>query len=103
MRGVEEVASMLRERCPDLRVQRIHALGEGDFCQAYLADDEWVIRVAKHAKAAKSLRREACLLTQIDDRLDLRVPIPEIVSPAPAPSVHRPSHPGGTSADARRL
>ena len=86
MRSIDDVASMLRERCPALGVQRIEALGEGDFCDAYLADDQWVVRVAKHRNAAKSLRREACLLPKIHDCVDLRVPIPEIVSPSPSPA-----------------
>ena len=91
MRRIDDVAEMIRERCPALGLQRLEALGEGDFCDAYLADDEWVVRVAKHRNATRSLRREACLLTNIHDCVDLRVPIPEIVSPSPDPAfnVHR--------------
>jgi aminoglycoside 2''-phosphotransferase len=84
-----EPRAVLAERCPQLAVESIVPLGEGDFCTVHAVhtlDGEWVFRFAKHEVAAASLRHEACLLPAIADRLDLRVPLPEIVEVGSAPA-----------------
>lgn len=75
-----DVATVIAERCPDLALASVAPLGEGDFCSAFLVDDRWVFRFAKHDEARASLGREACLLPRLVDRFELRVPIPEVVS-----------------------
>ncbi|MBD0370933.1 MAG: phosphotransferase [Pyrinomonadaceae bacterium] len=83
---ISEAAALIVERCPGWVVETIDCLGEGDFCIAYLVNDEWVFRFAKHEKAAASLAREACLLPLIANRFDVRTPSPEIVSVYEAPA-----------------
>lgn len=89
--GGPDLRTVIAERCPHLAVESVVPLGEGDFCTAHLVDGEWVFRVAKHDDAAASLRREACLLPKVADRVDVRVPSPEIVElhAAPAFVAHR--------------
>lgn len=60
-------------------VDSVELLGEGDHCVAYLVNEEWVVRFAKHEEAVASLRREACLLPQIAHRFDVCVPSLEIL------------------------
>jgi len=79
----EEAAALIARHCPRLVVDSIARLGEGDFCVAYLVNDEWVFRFAKHERAAASLRREACLLPLISGRFDLRIPSPQLVEAGP--------------------
>jgi aminoglycoside phosphotransferase (APT) family kinase protein len=81
-----EPRAVLAERCPQLAVESVVPLGEGDFCTVHAVNGEWVFRFAKHDDAAASLRREACLLPGIAGRLDLRVPLPEIVEVGSAPA-----------------
>ncbi|MDQ6707118.1 MAG: phosphotransferase [Acidobacteriota bacterium] len=75
------------------RVQRVVFLGEGEFSQAWLVNDEWVCRFAKHAAAITSLQREACLLPRIAGRLSLAVPQPVCYplpgDPVSAVAIHR--------------
>ena len=71
------LAARLANRCPGLTVETIAELGAGDFCVAYLVNGATVVRVARHAEAAASLRREACLLPSIAPHIDLRIPVPD--------------------------
>jgi aminoglycoside 2''-phosphotransferase len=86
-----DLRTVIAERCPQIAVETIVPLGEGDFCTAHLVNDEWVFRFAKHGDAAVSLRREACVLPKIADRVEVAVPSPEIVDlhSAPAFVAHR--------------
>ncbi|HRH44894.1 MAG TPA: aminoglycoside phosphotransferase family protein, partial [Pyrinomonadaceae bacterium] len=65
---------------PDWIINSISFLGEGDFCQAYLVNEEWVFRFAKHREARESLKREYCLLPKIAPQITLQIPQPQIVS-----------------------
>lgn len=65
---------------PDWVINSISFLGEGDFCQAYLVNDEWVFRFAKHLEAHESLKREFCLLPKIASQITLQIPQPQIAS-----------------------
>lgn len=76
----DEVARVIAARCPGWAAETVEFLGEGDFFTAYLVNGGWVFRIAKHAEAAASLRREACLLPRLADRFDLRIPSPQVVS-----------------------
>jgi aminoglycoside 2''-phosphotransferase len=58
-------------------------LGTGDFCTAYLVNQAWVFRFAKHPEAAASLQREFQLLPRIADRFDLAIPSPRVFSAGP--------------------
>lgn len=72
--GMLDLRTVIAERCPQIIVKSVVSLGEGDFCTAYLVNDEWVFRLAKHGDAAASLRRESCLLPKIADRFEVSVP-----------------------------
>ena len=71
-----EVAALLARHHRPLVGGAVAALGEGDFCHAFIVDDAWVVRVAKHAEAAEALRREACLLPALAAALPLSIPRP---------------------------
>jgi aminoglycoside 2''-phosphotransferase len=58
-------------------------LGEGDFCAAWLVDERFVIRLAKHELATQALRREAQLLPTLVHRLPLPVPRPLLLGETP--------------------
>lgn len=73
------VARLIHHRCPALGIDAIVPLGEGDFCKAYLVNGGWVFRLAKHAEAQESLRREACLLPSLATHLEVQIPCPGIV------------------------
>jgi aminoglycoside 2''-phosphotransferase len=51
-------------------------LGAGDFTSAWLLNGEWVCRFARHRRAARSLRREACFLPFAARHLPLEIPCP---------------------------
>ena len=51
-------------------------LGEGEFSMAWLVNGQSVCRFAKHATAARTLLREACLLPQVAASLPLPIPRP---------------------------
>jgi aminoglycoside 2''-phosphotransferase len=55
-------------------IQCIEALGEGDFCTCYLINRTHVLRLAKHAQASASLRREMRLLPHLEQHLDVKIP-----------------------------
>ena len=65
---------------PDWVINSISFLGEGDFFQAYLVNNEWVFRFAKHLEARESLKREYYLLPKIAPQISLQIPQPQIVS-----------------------
>ncbi|MGH2459850.1 MAG: phosphotransferase family protein, partial [Chloroflexota bacterium] len=75
--NVDLIAGLLTQRAPCLAGTSIEAAGEGDYCQAYAVNDEWIFLVAKHAEAARSLMRVAALLPALAPTLPLA--IPEIV------------------------
>jgi aminoglycoside 2''-phosphotransferase len=75
-----DVAGLIAARCPGWTAETVDFLGEGEFFTAYLVNGGWVFRFAKHAEAAASLHREACLLPRIADRFEVRIPSPQVVS-----------------------
>ena len=82
------VANIIAARYPGRSMASIATFGEGDFCVAYLVNGDngnWVFRFARHAEAAASLRREACLLPRIEQHFDLCIPVPRIASTADDP------------------
>ncbi len=74
-------------------MKRVVFLGEGEFSHAWLINDEWVCRFAKHADAIRSLQREACLLPKIAAGLSLAIPQPICYTlpgdPVSAVAIHR--------------
>jgi aminoglycoside 2''-phosphotransferase len=74
-----EAAGAIVAHCPDWVVDSVEHLGEGDFCSAFLVNDAWVFRFAKHAAAEASLRREWCLLPQIAQQFEIRIPSPQLL------------------------
>ena len=76
-RDTSELIDVIVAHCPNLCVEQLEPLGEGDFCHAYTVNGTWVVRFAKHLEAAQSLRREACLLSQVGNQLDLPIPKPQ--------------------------
>ena len=63
---------------PEWTIQSIDFLGEGDFCAAYLVNDEWIFRFAKHFAALQRLRREMCLLPKLSVQITMPIPVPEV-------------------------
>lgn len=59
-------------------IDSIRYFDEGDFCSAYVVNDEWIFRFAKHDEARKSLKREYCLLPKLANQITLAIPSPQI-------------------------
>ena len=74
---MNEIETAIRTSLPDLIINSIENLGEGDFCRAFLFNEKLVFRFAKHETARQSLRRENCLLPKIAGQITLRIPLPE--------------------------
>lgn len=55
-------------------LEHLELLGEGDDFQCYVLDGRDVLRLAKHARASASLRREMRLLPQLQKFVDARIP-----------------------------
>jgi aminoglycoside 2''-phosphotransferase len=85
-----EAAERLRAHLPLLGIERLEALGAGDFCLAFAADGDRVVRVARHQEAARALAREACAMERIAGALPLAVPRPRFhhLPDAPPFSIH---------------
>lgn len=83
-------AAVLLAGHPLLAEQVLQPLGHGDFCIAFTMSDH-VLRIARHEAAAAALRREACVLEAVADRLPLSVPRPVHHSTTPYPpySIHK--------------
>lgn len=69
-------AKIIQSLCPDLAINSIELLGEGDFCRAFLVNRNLVFRFAKHEAAWQSLKRENCLLPKIAKKISLKIPQP---------------------------
>ena len=85
MLTLAQATDLIRTRCPGWVVDSVATLGEGDFCAAFLVNQDWVFRFAKHQAAATSLLREACLLPRLAAQVDLRIPVPQLVKAERAP------------------
>jgi aminoglycoside 2''-phosphotransferase len=79
-----EAAEIISQHCSDMRLRSIEVLGEGDFCIAYLVNDVWVFRFAKHETAAASMFREICLLPLLAPQFNVAVPSPQLITSEPA-------------------
>lgn len=55
-------------------VQSVAWLGEGDFCDCYLVNGDYVFRFAKHNAASAAMQREQCLLPVLQTSLTVAVP-----------------------------
>lgn len=82
--------SILMDHLPEIGEGSLEPLGQGDFCLAFRQGQQ-VIRVARHAETAAALRREACVLSSIAERLPLPVPRLAFFTPPDCPpyTVHR--------------
>jgi aminoglycoside phosphotransferase (APT) family kinase protein len=83
-------AALVLRHLPGGGESTLSPVGEGDFCLAFRRRTR-VVRVARHARAAAALQREACVLSGIAASLPLPVPRPAFFQPAAgcAFSVHR--------------
>ncbi|HVT04868.1 MAG TPA: phosphotransferase [Thermoanaerobaculia bacterium] len=54
--------------------ESVEALGEGDSFECYLLDGRRVVRLAMHAAASASLRREMILLPHLQRQIDVQIP-----------------------------
>jgi aminoglycoside phosphotransferase (APT) family kinase protein len=88
--SARDAAERVRQHLLHDVAARLTPAGEGDFCFAFRARD-WIVRVSKHARAAGSMRREACVLPRIADHLPVEVPRPTLHEPDGCPpfTVHR--------------
>jgi aminoglycoside 2''-phosphotransferase len=75
-----EVAAAILQKFPDWQIDSMDYLGEGDFCAAYLVNDEWLFRVGKHQEARASLGCESCLLPDLASALTLQIPVPKFAA-----------------------
>ncbi len=84
------VAERLGAMLPALGIDRLVPLGAGDFCLAFAADEDRVLRAARHDEAARALSREACAMERIAGALPFPVPRPRFhhLPGAPPFSVH---------------
>ncbi len=64
---------------PELIVDSISYLGEGEFCAAYLINDNRIFRLAKNKNARTILKREYCLLPKLAERITLAIPSPQFI------------------------
>lgn len=55
-------------------IHHVEFLGEGDFCICYLVNQTHVVRLARHAEASASLRRERLLLPHLAAYIDIQIP-----------------------------
>lgn len=79
----ERFARLLRDAVPALPVRTIEPAGEGDYCQAFAVDGDWIFLVAKHEQGRRSLERIAVLLPQLAQAVDLSIPRATYVGSAP--------------------
>jgi aminoglycoside 2''-phosphotransferase len=79
MLSESEAADLIRRNSGGLRVESLAFLGAGDFCVAFVVNDAWVFRFARHQQAAAALAREVCILPRLAERIELRIPRPEFV------------------------
>lgn len=56
-------------------IRSAQVLSEGDFCTCYLVNQTHVLRIAKHAEASASLRREMLLLPDLKGCIDVHIPL----------------------------
>jgi len=75
---MSQVKKNILKCLPGWTIQSVVFLGEGDFCAAYLVNDKWIFRFAKHLAALESLRREVCLLPKLFAQITLPIPLPEV-------------------------
>jgi aminoglycoside 2''-phosphotransferase len=54
--------------------EQVAWLGEGDFCDCYLVNEQYVFRFAKHAAASASMAVERCLLPLLQPYLTVSIP-----------------------------
>ncbi|MDQ2746415.1 MAG: aminoglycoside phosphotransferase family protein [Acidobacteriota bacterium] len=73
-----EIKKTISRCCPDWTIDSARYLDEGDFFVAYVVNDDWIFRFAKHEAAKKSLERENCLLPKLAGQITLRIPAPQI-------------------------
>ena len=74
--NILKIKETIRNRLAEVTVKSACFLGEGDSCAAYLINDEWIFRFAKHIEARASLRREFCLLPKLAAKITLEIPVP---------------------------
>lgn len=55
-------------------IHHIEFLGEGDYCICYLVNHTHVLRLAKHAEASASIRREMLLLPLLEKHINVQIP-----------------------------
>jgi aminoglycoside 2''-phosphotransferase len=77
---IKKLRQVISRYAPAQPLDLIEYLAEGDYCCAYLVNGELIVRVAKHAEARRSLRREYFLLPRLQDRLPLAIPNPQLAA-----------------------
>jgi aminoglycoside 2''-phosphotransferase len=72
----DELAARLQRAFPDLEVAPLRLMGVGFGSTVVETGDGVVLRIARHARAAKGHEREARLLPQLQGRLPVAIPDP---------------------------
>jgi len=68
------LAQEMQASLPDLLIDSVELAGEGDYCEAYCVNRDWIFLVSKHPEAARSLERAAALLPELAPTLPLAIP-----------------------------
>jgi aminoglycoside 2''-phosphotransferase len=76
--------ALLAGQLPAADRRRLEPLGQGEFYLAFRLGNQ-IVRVARHPEAAVALRREACVLVAVANRLPLPVPRPTYYQPSGCP------------------
>lgn len=71
---IDPLPRLVWDQSPPPAIEHIEPLGEGDFCTSYLVNGTDVVRLARHAEASASLRREMLLLPQLEAMVDISIP-----------------------------
>ena len=78
--NLTEITKSILHYHPTWTIDSLRYLDEGDSCAAYVVNDQWIFRFAKHDEARKSLKREYCLLPKLAGQITLPIPSPQLAS-----------------------
>jgi hypothetical protein len=76
-----DIVSFLREAFPDLRVERIVALGEGWDSVAFLVNESVVFRIPKRPTVARQMASELAILRVVRRYVSVTVPDIRYIGP----------------------
>lgn len=78
----EDFIARIAEIMPDLRVEQIRRITQGQNNDVLVVNNAWIFRFPRTSAAAQSLIREATVLNHLHGHLPITIPNPEFYSPA---------------------